>query len=427
MNSSQLMGLAVALGLGLLVGMQREWKDSSTAGVRTFMLVTLLGALVSTLGGGVAPWATAAGLLGVTALLIVANVAKMSHGETHLGLTTEVAALLMYAVGATAGQGFIVAAVVVGGATAVLLHWKQPIHAFIDSIGESDFKGIAQLVLIGLVILPILPDETYGPYEVLNPYRIWRMVVLIVGISLSAYVAQRVLGKGIGAILGGLLGGLISSTATTVSYARRTADRPDSAWIAALVIMLASTVVNARALFEIGVVAPRLLSHVVLPLVILALGMIVLCVLLYFTSKGQEIEEVGRENPAQLRAAIIFGLLYAAILFVVAAVRDHFGASALYAVAVISGLTDMDAITLSTAEMYSEERIDGSMSWRIIVIAMLANLVFKAGAVAVLGSRKLTWLIAVLFGMTLMLGVALLMFWPDWTIDLPTLTNSANL
>jgi uncharacterized membrane protein (DUF4010 family) len=281
-------------------------------------------------------------------------------------------------------------------------------------------------VLIGLVILPILPDETFGPYEVLNPYRIWRMVVLIVGISLCAYVIQRILGSRSGAILGGLLGGLISSTATTVSYARRTAGKPDSVWIAALVIMLASTVVNARALFEISVVAPQLLSHVVPPLAILALGMSMLSVVLYFRSRGVPIEESTNENPAQLKTAIFFGLLYAVILFVVAAVRDLFGDRALYAVAVVSGLTDMDAITLSTAEMFREQRIDGSTSWRIILIAMLANLAFKGAAVAILGSRKLTWLIALVFGITIAIGVALLLFWPEWAIELPTMIKNGE-
>ena len=417
MDSNVFIELGVALGLGLLVGMQREWKDSGVAGVRTFTLITLLGGLLSNLDEGVAPWAIAAGMLAVAALLVLANLAKLKGGETHLGLTTEAAALLMYGVGAAAGQGLIVPAVVVGGATAVLLHWKQPIHSFIDSMGENDLKGVVQLALIGLVILPILPDETYGPYDVLNPFRIWRMVVLIVGISMCAYVVQRMMGERIGAILGGLLGGLISSTATTVSYARRTASQNDTAWLGALVIMLASTVVNARALFEIGVVAPQLLSHVLPPLAILALVMSVICGALYYFARGQTIEESTNENPAQLTAAIAFGLLYAAILFIVAMVRDLFGDRALYAVAVVSGLTDMDAITLSTAEMYREDRIDGSTSWRIILIAMLANLVFKAGAVAMLGSRKLTWLIALVFGITLAAGIAILIFWPDWTIE----------
>jgi uncharacterized membrane protein (DUF4010 family) len=421
MNSEMLMGFGVALGLGLLVGMQREWKSSGTAGVRTFALISLLGAVLANLSDGVAPWATAAGLVGVASLLILANVVKLSHKDADVGLTTEMAALLVYAVGAAAGQGIIVPAVVVGGAMAVLLHWKEPIHSFIDSIGEKDFKGIAQLVLIGLVILPILPDETYGPYEVLNPYRIWWMVVLIVGISLCAYLAQRALGNRVGAILAGLLGGMISSTATTVSYARRSVSRSDVAWVAALVIMLAGTVVNFRALLEVGVVAPKLLSHLTLPLALMTLGMGVLCAGTYFFARGQEIDGSDPSNPAQLKVAMIFGLLYAIVLIVVAVVKTHFGDGGLYVVAAISGLTDINAITLSTAHLFGQERIEGAIAWRIILVAILSNIAFKAGAVAMLGSRKLTWLIAVLFGLTLVLGVAIFMFWPDWTIQWPIL------
>jgi uncharacterized membrane protein (DUF4010 family) len=426
MDSELLIGLAVSLGLGLLVGLQREWKDSGTAGVRTFTLITLLGALLASFSGNIAPWSIAAGMLGVTSLMVLANIGKVTNGDSEIGLTTETAALLMYSVGAAAGLGMIVPAVVVGGTTAVLLHWKKPLHALIDSLGEHDLKGVFQLVLIGLVILPVLPDETYGPYEVLNPYRIWKMVVLIVGISLCAYVAQRILGNKVGAILGGILGGLISSTATTVSYARRSASQPESAWLAALVIMLASTIVNGRALFEVGVVAPGMLKFVVPPLAILAGTMAILCGVIFFWSRGQEIHDTSQENPAQLKPAIIFGLLYAVILFVVAAVKTHFGDRALYAVAVLSGLTDMDAITLSAAQMFRDERIEGATAWRIIVIAMLANTVFKGGAVAMLGSRKLTLIIAVLFGLTVAVGIAMLLFWPEWTLELPSLPQAES-
>lgn len=426
MDSNRLMGLAVALGLGLLVGIQREWKASGTAGVRTFALISLLGALLAQLTAEVAPWAVAAGLVGVASLLILANVAKIARNDTDGGLTTEVAALLIYTVGAAAGQGSIVPAIVVGGVAAILLHWKQPIHAFIDSIGEKDFRGIAQLVLIGLVILPLLPDKTYGPYDVLNPYRIWWMVVLIVGISLCAYVVQRLLGQRIGAILGGLLGGLISSTATTVSYAKRTATSSGNATLTAVVIMLASTVVNARALFEIGVVAPSLLRYVVLPFAIVAAVMLILAGITYLWSRGETLDEADHENPAQLRAAIVFGLLYAAVLFIVAVVRTHFGEQALYAVAVISGLTDMDAITLSAAKMFRDERIPAEIAWRIIMVGMMANLVFKAGAVFMLGSRRLAWIVAILFGLTLLTGMALLLFWPEWEINLPEMPNSTQ-
>jgi uncharacterized membrane protein (DUF4010 family) len=423
MDSTRIMGLAVALGLGLLVGMQREWKASGTAGVRTFALFSLLGAVLAQLDGGVAPWAVAAGMIGITSLLVFANVAKLSQSDHDVGLTTEVAALLIYAIGAAAGQGFIAPAVVIGGVTAVLLHWKQPIHSFIDSIGEKDFRGIAQLVLIGLVILPLLPDETYGPYDVLNPYRIWGMVVLIVGISLCAYLAQRALGDRTGSLLGGLLGGLVSSTATTVSYAKRSTNQAGAAWLTALVIMLASAVVNARALLEVGIVAPGLLRYVLLPLLIHMAGMSLLCGITYYLAKEEQVHQSDAKNPAQLKAAMAFGLLYALVLFVVAVVKTHFGDRALYAVAIVSGLTDINAITLSTAQLFSADRLGGGTAWRIIFIAILANLVFKAGAVAVLGSRSVTWRVLLLFGLSLAMGAALLAFWPDWAIELPDLPH----
>jgi uncharacterized membrane protein (DUF4010 family) len=419
MDSSRLIGLAVALGLGLLVGMQREWKASGTAGVRTFALFALLGAVLSQLGGGVAPWAVGAGMLAVLSLLILANVAKFARHNTEGGLTTEAAALLIYAVGALAGQGTIAPAVVVGGVTAVLLHWKQPIHSFIDSIGEKDFRGIAQLVLIGLVILPLLPDKTYGPYDVLNPYRIWSMVVLIVGISLCAYLAQRALGNRMGSLLGGILGGLVSSTAATISNAKRPASTPGAAWLAALVIMLASTVVNARTLLQVGIVSPDLLRYVLLPLLIHMGFMVLLCVFTYGYAQQADSELPDSKNPAQLKVAMIFGLLYAVVLFVVAVVKTHFGDQALYIVAAVSGLTDINAITLSTAQLFSENRLGGETTWRIILIAILANLVFKGGAVAVLGSGNLSWRVLHLFALSLALGIGILFFWPDWSLHIP--------
>ena len=423
MDSNRLLGLAVALGLGLLVGMQREWKSSGTAGVRTFALFALLGAVLSQLGAEIAPWAVAAGMIAVVILLMLANMAKFSHYDKEGGITTEAAALLIYANGALAGQGYIAPAVVVGGATAVLLHWKQPIHSFIDSLGEKDFRGIAQLVLIGLVILPLLPDKTYDPYDVLNPYQIWWMVVLIVGISLCAYLAQRALGKRMGAILGGILGGMVSSTAATVSNAKRPANSTGAAWLAALVIMLASTIVNTRALLQVGIVAPDLLRYVVLPLIIHMAGMTLLCVFAYGYVQQEDTELPDTKNPAQLKVAMVFGLLYAVVLFVVAVVKAHFGDQALYAVAAISGLTDINAITLSTAQLFDANRLSGDTAWRIILIAILANLVFKAGAVAVLSSRNVIWRVVLLFGLGLALGVGILAYWPDLVIDLPQLTH----
>ncbi len=169
---------------------------------------------------------------------------------------------------------------------------------------------------------------------------------------------------------------------------------------------------NVRVLVEIGVVAPGLLKTALLPMSAMLLLMVAECLLLYFPLRSQATEQPEHDNPAQLKPAIIFGALYAVVLFVVAAAKDIFGDQALYWIAGISGLTDVDAITLSTAKMFNEERVDGEMAWRVILIATMSNLVFKAAAVAVLGSRRLSFYVAIAFGIALAGGGALLAFWP---------------
>lgn len=419
MDAQSYQALAVSLGLGLLVGLQREWRESAIAGVRTFPILSMLGTLTALLGGEMAAWAIAMGFLAVAALMVMANLVKIANDDTDPGMTTEAAALLMYAVGVALGVGLTGPAIVAAGAAAVLLHWKDQLHGVVKAIGEKEFRGLIHLVLISLVILPVLPDQVYGPYDVLNPYRIWRMVVLIVGISMVAYVAYRLLGARAGAILGGIFGGLISSTATTVSYARQTKETPAYSPMAALVIAIASTIVNVRVLIEIGAVAPGLLRSALLPITVILGLMVVVCVCLYFPIRSQESHAPGQDNPAQLKPALVFGAIYAVILFVVAAAKHHFGNEALYAVALISGLTDVDAITLSTAELFQEGRIEAETAWRVIVVAMLANLVFKAGAVAVLGSRRLLLYVAVVFGISIAGGIAVLLWWPDMQLQLP--------
>lgn len=235
--------LALAAGLGLLVGFQREWTAPHVAGIRTFTLITVFGTVIGLFNSDAGGWLIGAGLIAVAAMIIVGNVIKFSDTQKEPGLTTQIAALLMYAVGIAIALGHMEFGIIVAGGTAVLLHWKKPLHSFIERFGEADVRAIIQLVLIALVILPILPNRSYGPYGVLNPFEMWLMVVLIVGISLGGYIGYVFFGAKAGTLLGGILGGLISSTATTVSYARRTRQSPELSTLAALVIMIASTIV----------------------------------------------------------------------------------------------------------------------------------------------------------------------------------------
>ncbi|MCO6458181.1 MAG: MgtC/SapB family protein [Pirellulaceae bacterium] len=404
--------LAVALGLGLLVGFQREWTAPHVAGLRTFALITVLGTLVGQFVAEAGGWLISAGLVAVAAMLIVGGLVKFAGTEKRPGLTTQIAALLMYLVGVAVALGRLELGIVVAGGTAVLLHWKRPLHTFVERIGEADARAIFQLVLIALVILPVLPDQSFDPYGVLNPFEIWLVVVLIVGISLGGYICYKFVGARAGTLVGGILGGLISSTATTVSYARRARRNPELIQLAAAVILIASTIVFGRVLVEVAVVAPDVFWDLVPPLAVMMGLMAVISGVLFLLRRGESAPPELDDDPSELRTAIVFGLLYAAVLFAVAAVKEHFGHQALYVVAGLSGLTDMDAITLSTAQMVSKQRLDADTGWRMILIGALSNLVFKAAAAGLLGGRWLLLRLAAAFGIALVGGTLLLVLWP---------------
>lgn len=402
--------LGVALGLGLLVGLQRERSASPMAGIRTFPMVTVFGFLCAFLSGNT-PWLTAAGLLAVSALLVVGHLSRLRAGETSPGLTTEAAAVIMYAAGACLAVGQTWLAVCVGGGVAVLLHLKPQMQNLAARIGEDDFRAIMQFALITLVILPVLPNQTFGPYQVLNPFKIWLLVVLIVGLSLTGYVAYQFLGETAGTLLAGILGGLISSTATTVSFARRARAEPSLAGLSALVIAIASTVVFARVLLIIAALSPELFAVAWPPLTALAVLLAGYCAAHYWMHRRRATELPHRANPSELKSALLFALLFAIVLLAVAAARTHLGTGGLYAVSILSGLTDMDAITLSTSDLARESKLDLDLAWRLILVAALANMVFKAGVVAVVGGLNVLRRSALYFALALAGGIALLWLW----------------
>ncbi len=403
--------LLISLGLGMLIGLQRERTKSTIGGIRTFPLITLFGTVCGQLAVVHGGWIVGAGMLALAALMFVANLPRVSERDSG-GLTTEVAVLLLYALGVflTSGPPFI--AVVLGGAVALLLHWKKPLHQFAHTVGDADMRAIMQFVLISMVILPVLPNKSYGLYGVFNPFEIWLMVVLIVGLSLGGYIAYKLFGATGGALLSGVLGGVISSTATTVSASRSSRDVSGGAGLVSLVIMIASAISMLRVLVEISVVAAGSLSALAPPLGAMFGAMALIAAGGYFFTRRTDAKLPEQENPAQLKAAFIFATIYALIKLAVAAGKDYFGTKGLYVVGVISGLTDMDAITLSTARIVDSGGIKPDVGWRTILIAAMANIVFKGGAVAVLGSRALFTRVAILFGLSLVAGGLIFWLWP---------------
>jgi uncharacterized membrane protein (DUF4010 family) len=406
--------LGVALALGLLVGIQRERTDARLAGFRTFPLVTLLGGLCALLSGALGPWILPAGLIALASTIAVGNLLKPpGPGEPAPGITTEVALLVMFLVGAALVADYLSISIVIGGLVAVLLQFKQKMHGLARRLEENDILAVARFVLVALVVLPVLPDRAFGPFEVLNLHEIWWMVVLIVGIGLASYIGWRLFGARAGTLLAGILGGLISSTATTASYARRTRENPQACALAAVVVLIASCVLYGRVLIEVAAVAPSSTATLAPPLAVMFAVFALLCILAWIRRGDGALQVAAPENPAELRPALYFAVAYAGILLAVAAARHYFESDrALYFVAGVSGLTDVDAITLSTARLVESGKLLGGTAWRLIVVASLANLAFKAAIVALLGGPGLVRRIAPWFGIGFASGVALLAAWP---------------
>jgi len=404
--------LGIALGLGLLVGLQRERVKSPLAGIRTFALITLFGAVSGLVVPYAGAWTVGFGAAAVAAILIAGNFFRPRPAEQDPGVTTEIAGLLMYGVGVFVVVGDAAPAIAVGGAVALLLHFKEPMHAFVARIGEADLKAIMQFVLITLVILPVLPNRTFGPFDVLNPRQIWWMVVLIVGISLGGYIAFKLFGQKGGAVLSGLLGGTISSTATTVSYARRTRETAAGVHAAALVVVISSGVSVLRIMVELAVVAPSYRLELLPPMGVMLGGFALLSVAAYLLvgDRASELPQPG--NPAELRIGLVFAGVYSLVLVAVAATKTYIGESGLYAVGVLSGVADMDAITLSTGRLVEAGRVDSSVGWRVVLVASLANLLFKGGVVALLGHPQLLRWIGGAYLAAILLGLGVLLCWP---------------
>lgn len=406
----ELKHLAWSLGLGLLVGLQREREAAPLAGFRTFPLVAAFGTVCAWLARGWGGWIVAAGLLALAVILVMANVLRARAGDRDAGLTTEVATLLLFGVGAYIPDGNATVAMVLAATTAVLLHLKPQLHNFAHRLGDHDFRAIMQFVVIALVILPVLPNEPFGPFHALNPHRVWWMVVLITGISLGGYLVHKAAGDRVGVLAGGLLGGLVSSTATSVTHSRHARSQPSLAPAAATVILLASSIVFSRLAVLAWAADPAHALDYLPPFAVL------LALLAAFAAWAWRRHEAAPaslplpSNPTELRSALAFTLLYAAILVGVAYARERHGNAGLLWLAAVSGLTDMDAITLSAAQLSSNGHARPAEALRAILVAAASNLAFKTLLVGLYGGRALLARVAPPFAAAALVALG----WAAW-------------
>ena len=401
-----------SLALGLLIGLERERSPAAKAGLRTFALVAVLGTLLALIGQKTgSPWMLVAGFVGVAAIIISAYVGD--DNEDDPGTTTQAALMLCFGLGAAVWYGYGTLAIMLAIVTTVLLHFKPELQNMSKSLTRRDLQSILQFAVLSFVVLPILPDHDYGPYSSFNPYQTWLMVVLISGVSLAGYVALRVVGHRYGAPVLGFFGGLVSSTATTLVYARHSKNGDAMARLAVVVILIANLVVLVRLSVVSGFVSPRILPHI-LPVLMsgFTLGLLATIWMWRHIQRDSESPMPQFTNPTEIKTAVGFGLMYAAVLLCAGWLSDYAGSSGLYALAVVSGLTDVDAISLSSLRLFELGRLGANQAVTAISIAYLSNLVFKFGLVAVVGGRVLAQrcalgVIAVAVGLT---GALLVLF-----------------
>ena len=391
---------AIALFIGALVGIDREMRKTSAdpvaiGGIRTFILLAEAGAVSAWLSVQTGSlWIFVATVVSIGGVVVAGYLAHARVHPGSLGLTTEAAAISVCLLGGATMFGFPEVAVGLAIATSSVLAFKQPIHGLVEKIGTDDLYAGLKLLLATFIALPLLPDRPLDPWGALNPYRLWLLVILISSLSLAGYIAVRWLGHGRGTAVTAVAGGLVSSTAVTLSFARRsqeTAGGPGGALLAGG-ILLAWVVMFGRVVVEVAVVNRALLPALLVP--IASMGVVAALGAGWLLRRGAGVArpagaEVPLQNPFSLRSAIRFALVFAAVLLVVALVQTYLPGRGLYAVAALAGLSDVDAITLSMASCVGEGTCTTQAGVTSIVIAALANTLVKSGIVVALGAVAL--------------------------------------
>jgi uncharacterized membrane protein (DUF4010 family) len=374
------------------------------AGLRTFGLVGLLGGVAARLGREASPEFLPVAFAGL-ALFTTATWLVGSRRNEDLGGTTEVAMLTTFVLGALVVHGYAAEAAASAVVVAALLRSKAVLHGWVAQLQRYELDATLQLLLIALVVFPLLPDRELGPYEALNPRSIGLLVLLIAGLSFVSYFAVKITGAHAGLLLTALLGGLTSSTAVTVAFARMARDsRPLVPWLAAGVGLAAATMA-VRLGVMLAVVRPTLLPAVAPPLAALALVPALAVISVARGARPPASADLGLKNPLELGAAVRYGVLLAAILLAVRAVQAEVGDAAVLGVALLSGLFDVDAITLSLAEL-SRGDLSATLAARGIVVAALANTAAKAVLAGVIGGRAFAGPVAAILGATFAIAAA---------------------
>lgn len=409
-NLELVKGLAVALVIGLLVGIERGWQQrglpegARVAGVRTFALVGLLGGMLGALSTVVGDYLLAFGFLAFALLVVVAHWVRCRDTE-DIGVTTEVAQLLTLILAMLALR--LDREIAAAGAVVVvaLLSGKERLHDFLRRVEELELVAAIKLLVISVVLLPMLPDAGYGPGEAINPFKLWLLVVMVAGLSFIGYVTIKLVGARLGSLLTGVFGGLASSTALTVSFSRLGHSAPALQAMLSAGVAVAAAMMALRLLLIVAFLNDDLVPRLVWPLGMMAGAGFIGAIYTWRRSGRREHRPAAStplSNPFEMGMALKFAAFLAAVLVLAEFARRWLGDAGLYALAAISGLADVDAISVSMANMAAE--IGLGVAATGIVIAAIVNTLAKAAIVWGLCGGAMAWRISVLAALMVAAG-----------------------
>jgi len=402
-----------ALLIGALIGLEREFyqqkKESSDfAGLRTFSLIALLGAVTAFLVEDLGIILMALAFGGLILITTVSYFSVTALRKTGSGITTEIAALLTFLLGVLVMNDHTLVAISIAVIIALVLAFKGELHGFVRTMSPEDIRVTLKFALVAAVILPLLPNRTVDPWDLFNPFQIWLLVVLVSGIGFSGYVMMKVMGASRGINLTGIFGGLASSTATTISFSSASREYPEMATQYARAVLLASTVMFPRIIILILVIHPPLALKVLIPLLVMMLtGLFYILVVLRNEKNKEEAVSPDFEitNPLKLSTAIKFGLFFALIIVAVEVAQRYLGSSGIYLTSLIAGLTNVDVISLSLSRLTSTSQLSLEVASVAVVIAALVNTVTKGVIAYVSGTKELRKPVITAFVYMLLTGI----------------------
>jgi uncharacterized membrane protein (DUF4010 family) len=386
--------LGVALAVGLLIGIERGWQEREAeegrriAGVRTYGLIGLLGGIVALLAVRLGSSILGYAFIGLAIIFAAAYMANLQRLD-DAGITSLIAGLLTFGFGALVVLEQITAAVAAAVVTALLLGVKPLLHRWLQQLTGQELQAALRLLLMSVVVLPILPNRGYGPWKALNPYELWWMVVLVAAIGFVGYFAMKIAGRTKGVVITGLFAGLISSTALTLQFARMARRQEDLAPLLASGILLACGTMFPRMLVLASIINPHLLEMLLLPAALMAL-LVYLPGLIGFWREARHAPrgDATMQNPLELTAALRFGVFLALLVILAAGLQETVGRLGLLLLAAVSGLTDVDAITLSLSRM-SRGTLRAEIAVTGIILASAVNSAVKATIAGAIGGPVL--------------------------------------